>query len=390
MSANAEYRVEEQLLGSVDSLLSFWPLVKEHPEIGPREALRILSTWSHLQRFSPALLDRQTVDRLHEAIQNDAAKLIERFSEVTFVDDWIDDAEALDESWDRIVDNDAADEADLSEIRLFDTLDRFSLACHASQKLLPQGSEMPENLGALIEEVAEGEDFLQAHPDIFLGAAEAASANLGRYRSDLDQVDERLWETVVKHRVLEEMLEERDAEPTQKLTQQEIDELFPAAPAIQTPLQEEPPAQILQLRLKKHFYRQRHRSAAAATSGDRSLKAAAATSGDRSLKKERLQIADLVGSVEGDPAVWVKLIPEIVEGGRNGLMIRVLGGQEDVGRYVKAIVSLGSAMEPREISLAFGAANLSEAEGEALSQTDSINDRIILRDRHDCERPVRW
>src|SRR5580704_11739283 len=72
VSANAEYRVEEQLLGSVDSLLSFWPLVREHPEIGPRQALGVLSTWSHLQRFPPALLDQPIVDRLHEAIQSDA------------------------------------------------------------------------------------------------------------------------------------------------------------------------------------------------------------------------------------------------------------------------------------------------------------------------------
>ena len=142
MSANSEYRVEDQLLGSVDSLLSFWPLVREHPEIGPRQALQRPATWSHLQRFSP-VLDQGLVDLLHEAVQQDAAKLVERFSELTFVDDWIDDSEALDESWDWIVDNDAADEADLSEIRLFDTLDRFSLACHASQKLLPEARICP-------------------------------------------------------------------------------------------------------------------------------------------------------------------------------------------------------------------------------------------------------
>ena len=223
MSGDAEYRVEEQLLGSVDSLLSFWPLVREHPEIGPREALRILSTWSHLQRFSPVLLNRRTVDLLHKAVQNDAARLIEQFSALTFVDNWVDDAHALDESWDQIVDNDAADEADLSEILLFDTLDRFSLACHASQKLLPHGAEMPENLKALIEEVAEGEDFLADHPDVFLGAAEIASANLTRYRPDLDQVDELLWQTTLKHRALEELLDERELEQeTRKLTRDEL------------------------------------------------------------------------------------------------------------------------------------------------------------------------
>ena len=261
----------------------------------------------------------------------------------------------------------------------FETLDQFSLACHASWKLLGDQtpSEQRANLDAIGQEVAEGERLLREQPDIFLGAAVLASAQLRQFRDDILDHDERLWETTIKHQLLDGILEERDAEPTQKLTRQEIDELFPAAPALGTPLREEPPAEILQLRLKQ-FYRQRPQ------------RAAAATSGDPSLNEERLQIADLRGSVEGDPAVGVKLIPEIVEGNRNGLMIRVLGGREDVGRYVKAIVSLGSAMEPREIGLAFGAAKPSEAEGEALSQTDNLNDRIILRDRHNCERPVRW
>jgi hypothetical protein len=226
MSEDSGYRVDEQLLGDVEGLLSFWPLVRDHPEIGPREAMRVLATWSHLQRFSPDLLDREIVGKLDDAVQGDATKLVERFSELTFIDDWVDDSEALDESWDWILDNEAADEVDLSGICLFDVLDRFSLACRASQRLLPEGSEVPEGLNALIEEVAKGEDFLRDHPDVFLGAIEIASANLARYRPDLDQVDELLWETTLKHRVLEELLEERSERQTQRLTQQEIDEML--------------------------------------------------------------------------------------------------------------------------------------------------------------------
>jgi hypothetical protein len=226
MNADSEYRLEERVLGDVESLLSFWPLVREHPDIGPREAMRVLATWSHLQRFSPDLLDHDIVGKLNEAVQGDATKLVERFTELTFIDDWIDDSESLDESWDWILDNDAADEADSYALDLFDVLDRFSLACRASQKLLPEGSEVPEGLCALIEEVAEGEDFLRDHPEIFLGAIEIASASLARYRPDLDQVDELLWETTLKHRVLEELLEERSAGLTRRLTQQEIDELL--------------------------------------------------------------------------------------------------------------------------------------------------------------------
>ena len=273
MDADSEYRVDERLLGDVESLLSFWPMVREDPEIGPREAMRVLATWSHLQRFSPDLLDQDIVGKLNEAVQGDAAKLVEHFSELTFIDDWIDHSEALDESWDWILDNDAADEADSYSLDLFDALDRFSLACHASQRLLPESSAIPEGLSALIEEVAEGEDFLRDHPDIFLGAIEIASANLARYRPDLDQVDELLWETTLKHRVLEELLEEREAGFTQRLTRQEIDELLQVARTIETPpIQREQPAEILPLlrRFREEVESpSRTRRAAAATNGDK-------------------------------------------------------------------------------------------------------------------------
>src|SRR5262249_22601768 len=126
-------------------------------------------------------------------------------------------------------------EADSHSLDLFDVLDRFSLACHAARQLLPESSEVPEGLRGLIEEIAEGEDFLRDYPAAFLGALEIASANLARYRPDLDQVDELLWETTLKHRVLEELLEERDAKPAQRLTQQEIDELLQVARTIETP-----------------------------------------------------------------------------------------------------------------------------------------------------------
>ena len=182
--------MDEQLLGDVESLLSFWPMVRENPEIGPREAIRILATWSHLQRFSPDLLDQEIVGKLNDAVQGDAAKLVNRFSELTFIEDWINDSEALDESWDWILDNDAADEADLSSLCLFDVLDRFSLACHASRKLLPEGSAIPEGLRTLIKKRHEGEDFLRDHPDIFLGAIEIAFGQSGSIRPDLDEVNE--------------------------------------------------------------------------------------------------------------------------------------------------------------------------------------------------------
>jgi hypothetical protein len=313
------------------------------------------------------------VDRLNEAVQHDAAKLVERFSELTFIDDWIDDSEALDESWDWILDNDEADEADLSEICLFDTLDRFSLACHASHKLLPEGAEVPEDLRTLIEEVAEGENFLRDHPELFLGAAQIASANLARYRPDLDEVDELLWETTLKHRVLEELLEERDAEPAQRLTQQEMDELLQVARTIEPPpLQEERPAEIL-----VGFFGEEE-----STNGTR--RAAAAIGRNDSLHEKQLERANRRAPVEDDPAVQVALVLEIDDHGRwNGLDISLFGRQEAVDRYDKAVLSSESMRDPCVVDLTSGVGTFffdDDIGAEDLLRSGTL--KISLRDRH--------
>jgi hypothetical protein len=232
MTSQVEYRFEEEVQSDVSSILSFWPMVKDDPDHGPDEALRVLATWSHLERFPRETLDQAVVDTL---VKQDASKLLCWFSCLTFIDDWLDEAEQLDESWDWITDEDAADQANLVAIRLFQTLDHFSLACFASRRL--PGTEIEDALGAKLdaieEEVAAGERFLREQPDIFLGAAVLVAGRLRRYRENLLESDDRLWETTLKHRVLEELLEERSAGLTQRLTRQEIDELLEVEGAIE-------------------------------------------------------------------------------------------------------------------------------------------------------------
>ncbi len=376
MMPQVDYRFEVDVLSDATSSLSFWPQVKDDPDLGPDEALRSTGNMvspGPLRSREPRSGCRPGIQRLGRPGR---AALVATFSRLTFIDDWLDEAERLDESWDWIAENNAADEANLVAARLFRTLDQFSLACHASRKLLGDDtpSEQRVDLDAIGQEVAEGERLLREQPDIFLGAAVLASAQLRQFRKDLLEHDDRLWETTLKYQVLEEVLEERDTAPAGRLTQREIDELLEGARTIEAPpIQEERRAEILQYGLKRFF-------------GERSERAAAAAGGDRSLNEERLQIARLRGSVEGDPAVEVALIPEIIQGRRSGLVIRLFG--EDVGRYIKAIVSLESSSKPKEVPLALGAGKLGEAESEALSQTDNLS--IILRDHHDCERSIRW
>ena len=237
---------------------------------------------------------------------------------------------------------------------------------------------MPENLRAVIEEVAEGEDFLRDHPDIFLGAAEIASANLSRYRPDLDQVDELLWETTLKHQVLEELLDERDAEPTQRLTQQEIKELLQVAR-----LSETPPVQAIPIVVVLHLFRGRP--------ARRQRGPGAATGHDDSWDEVQLGLANHKIPVSDDPTVKVEMIPEIDdEGELSGLDISLEGDPQDVGRYVEAVLTSESMKKARVIDLkesGFGTLCFDDdVEKEELLRSDPL--KIVLRDKHDQEHLV--
>jgi hypothetical protein len=245
MTTRPEYGFEKEIQGEVASILSFWPMVRDDSDLGPDEALQVLATWSHLKRFPPNALDQAVVDELDALVLQDASKLLSCFSCLSFVEDWIDEAEQLDESWDWIADDDAADQANLVAMRLFQTLDQFSLACYAGRRLLGIEAEDARraDLDALEGEVAEAEQFLSEHPDTLLGAAGLTSARLGRYREDLLECDERLWETTLKHRVLEELLEERaTVRAPQALTRMELETLLAVAgvPA-EAPARSHPP-----------------------------------------------------------------------------------------------------------------------------------------------------
>lgn len=134
MTPRTEYCFEKEIQGDVASILSFWPLVRDDSQLGPDEALRVLATWSHLERFPRERLDDAVVGELDALVNRDACKLVGCFSRLSFIEDWLDEVEQLDESWDWIGDEDAADQANLVAIRLFQTLDESSLACHASRR----------------------------------------------------------------------------------------------------------------------------------------------------------------------------------------------------------------------------------------------------------------
>ena len=93
---------------------------------------------------------------------------------------------------------------------LFDELDRNSRAAHAASLLLPEDDSLRQRLNQFREVAVADEEFLAENPQLFLHASPLASALLRACRADLDETDEALWLTTLKHHALEQLSEEAD------------------------------------------------------------------------------------------------------------------------------------------------------------------------------------
>lgn len=199
------------VLGEIDALNSFWPLVREDQDIAPREAVNVLSTWAHVRRFSPETTDEILVERLNTLVRGDVAKLTESVLEFDFPDDWIGSAEELDDAWDFLIESDRIDDLECAIRQMFYSLDRFSLALYAVGCLAPYLRSNPQ-LQELRRRLDSAEEYLQLNADVFLSAAIYASTLFDAYRPDLFDFDQQLWETTLKHRCLQELVDEQENE----------------------------------------------------------------------------------------------------------------------------------------------------------------------------------
>ncbi len=196
------------VLGEIDALNSFWPLVREDEDIGPREAVSVLSTWAHARRFSPETKDASLVERLNALVQGDLTQLVESVLKFDFPDDCVESGKELDEAWDFLIESDKIDDLECAIREMFYSLDRFSLAIYAVGRLAPYLCSSPQ-FQDLQRRLDSAEEYLQLNADVFLSAAIYASTLFDAYRPDLFDFDQQLWETTLKHRCLQELIDDQ-------------------------------------------------------------------------------------------------------------------------------------------------------------------------------------
>ncbi len=209
---NDQTTAQSYVQGTIDALVSFWPEIREDDAIAPEIAFPLLADWSHLQRFDPATLDTGLVRQLNTLVESDAELLGKKALAYRSLQNWGADAEQLDEAWDSVVDADEIYELEREINKLWHLLDNGSLVAFAVVKLKLSLCD-DEQFQAYRAAVESAEVYLAENPDVFLPDAVLASGMLDAYRPDLHEVDAALWDTTLKHRSLQELLEEQDHPP---------------------------------------------------------------------------------------------------------------------------------------------------------------------------------
>jgi hypothetical protein len=196
----------ELLTSELPAFLALW---EQAPTA--ETARTLLALWAGLRRLERAQPDPDE-DRLNLLVRDEAARLVQLAYAAPLLDgaDWLRRAEDLDRAWDE-------GEEDLQELdwqahELFERLDRASLAAWAVEKLAEPDTDAGR-LAAAREALARAEEFLAARSDVFLCLATDAAAVLSSVRPGLEEDEAGLWETLLKHRRIEEARDELEMPP---------------------------------------------------------------------------------------------------------------------------------------------------------------------------------
>jgi hypothetical protein len=360
----------QEVLGEVESHLSSWREARHDAGQGAEEALELLTAWTRLRRFPPAKVEGDLFHHLDRVVRAEAEQLVERALSEPFLTCWEADANQVDEGWEAARDAQAAKDLEEHTRELFHRLDQYSLVVPAGRVLLPAGHRLWEKLEALAEEVEKAEALLAEKPDLFLAAAGLAAEELRFCRHDLEEFDEPLWETTLKHARLEELLAEQEAKPL----------LPPLAPEDVWDLLALPQAVV------SDYGRALQRA------DEPQLAMSAETARETDLDAVRAELAAASALVEGEPRLKVGLDFLLSSQRRPvGLQVRLRGPDEVRRLYVKAAVALaGPGTEAEVIELSAGRGALPVAESALLRVRPALASgmRIELQDAAGTCRPV--
>ena len=203
---------QELLLSQLPGLLSLW---KHDRAFGPsayRTAQDLVAVWSGLQRLVLPERSSEVLHRLDEVIHDDTALFLEAIISHDFdCESWLREMEELDADWD--LGREEAEELEWRTREAFDALDRTELLAWFAATKFPSDARIQAWLESLAGRCEEAERFIADRPDLFLCLATDLAAAIASSRPGLEETDPLLWETIGKHRRIEEARDEVELAP---------------------------------------------------------------------------------------------------------------------------------------------------------------------------------
>jgi len=148
-----------------------------------------------------------------EVIQDDTALFLEAIISHNFdCESWLRQMEKLDADWD--LGREEAEELEWRTREAFDALDRMELFAWFAFTTVPSDARIQAWLKSLPGRCEGAEQFIADRPDLFLCLATDLAAVIASSRPGLEETDPLLWETLGKHRRIEEARDEVELAPS--------------------------------------------------------------------------------------------------------------------------------------------------------------------------------
>ena len=217
------------LTGQLPAALVLW---EQDPT--PERAQAILALWAGLRRLRKAEPDPDE-ERLDVLVRIQSLRLVELAcaEPVLDTDDWLRRVSDLDLAWD--AGEEDPEELDWQAHELFEALDRAALAAWAVDSLAGRDAA-GARLAREREATARAEEFLAMRVDLFICLATDVAAVLSSVRPGLEDDETALWETLLKHRRIEEARDELETPPDQATVLAAVREAAPAIRPIESDL----------------------------------------------------------------------------------------------------------------------------------------------------------
>ena len=197
----------ELLLSKLPSLLDIWNHARGSGVFDPRIAQDLVAAWSGLQRLVLPDPPSKAAQRLDQIVHADAVRLFDEVLSHHFdYDSWQTKMVELDADWDR--GHEAAEELEWRTQETFNSLDRTELLAWFVEMRAPSDVRVRSWLDLVREHCARAEQFLAERSDLFLCLATELADLIASSRPELAETEPILWETLGKHRRIEEARDE--------------------------------------------------------------------------------------------------------------------------------------------------------------------------------------